>query len=129
MDAIRKRFNDNLLTGGFVIEYDNDKDFTKPGRGLWGRLVLLPGEKFVVGKGSPGADRYRLPGEAVLQIFAPAETGMAGLWTKVDQVMSFFQGVTAAGVTYRTPRPVNVGRDGKWQQVNVHCPWYADDIA
>lgn len=127
--AIRTKVRDEIAVGGFTVQYDNEKDFAQPEGAAWARLSILFGEAAKVDTGSPSANRHRHVGTVILQVFHPLMTGMGEGWERVDLIKNAFLNATVGGAVFRTPRPSNVGRDGKWHQINVVCPFYVDDIA
>lgn len=127
-NAIRKRFKDEVATPqSLPTFYDNEGTEAKPADGPWCRFSVRPGEDFQVSTGGDSR-RFRTPGVAVAQLFAPAGSGDKVLKELVDVVRVKFRALTADGVTYRTPHEEVMGRDSKWWQINVVCVWYADDI-
>jgi hypothetical protein len=107
-------------------QYDNDGSFERPESAPWCRFTILQGDTAQVTAG--GSKRFRQPGVAIAQVFVPAGEGDKRALELADAIKLAFRSVTAAGVIYRSPSVQNMGRrDGEWQ-VNVSCPFFADDL-
>jgi len=129
-NAVRTRFSTLVETPESVTTlYDNDPQ-QPPEDGLWVRWSVRPGESIrVENGGAPNTHRYRTPGIAVAQVFFPLQEGENIQLALIDVIVPAFRGVTAAGVTYQTPRVQQIGKDGRWWQINVVVNFYADVIA
>lgn len=132
--AIRSRFKAQVETPQSLtakVQYDNAPlDPPDDGTALWVRFAVVLGENRQIDiGGSGGTNGYRRVGVAYASIFAPIETGDAAALTLADIVAAAFRSVTAGGVTYRTPTIRPLGRQGAWWQINVECPFYADEHA
>ena len=114
------------IKSALPTQYDNDDSFTKPESAPWCRFTVLQGETAQVTAG--GFKRFRQPGVAIAQIFVPVGEGGARALQIADQVKLAFRSVTAAGVIYKSPSAENMGRRGGEWQVNVNCPFFADDL-
>ena len=127
-NAIRNRFETQVATPQSVFTVYPNTKHKLPESGMWVQFSVLPGEDIQVDVGTQ--NRYRTTGIALANIFCPWETGEQDALVLADQIKTAFRGVTDAGVTYRTPSVQVIGRTaGKWWQINVSCPWYADDLA
>ena len=80
--------------------------------------------------------RNRHTGVAIAQIFSVLGKGTREATILADRIVSKFRSVTdslsVAGnsVVFKTPSISSVGRSGsQWWQINVSCPYYADEIA
>jgi len=131
--AIRTRFKTEIADEySLEVLYDN-----APGddpsasasltMGLWIRFSVLPGDSDCQEFG--GSKTSRTPGVAVAQIFAQLRQGDRNSLQVADYIKSAFRHVSADGVIYGTPYVRTVGRDNKWYQINVFCPFYSDDIS
>jgi hypothetical protein len=128
--AIRTKIGTDVVTGlSIPLQYDNDKDFAQPESTKWGRVRITFDDAARADTGSPGANRHRVQGMVMFQLFQPMSIGTKAGWTDSDGVKNAFISANTGGATFRTPTIVNVGRSGKWWQWNVNCPFYADDIA
>jgi len=127
-NAIRSRFKSQVAD---VLElptqYDNQK-FDKPDNANWCRFTIEFGERFAASFGSPGANRRRTVGAAFAQLFAPIENGDGELFEIADYIASKFDAVNADGVVFKITSAKKIGRSGDSWQINVVCPFYADDI-
>ena len=132
-DVIRKRFADEFGDEYFVA-YDN-APFDQPDDEMWIRWSVLSGNtiKADIG-GSTG--RYRHNGVAVAQIFSVLEKGTRDGLILADRIVAKFLATTDKtsvannSVVFRTPSITHVGRTGsQWWQINVSCPYFADEIS
>jgi len=114
------------IKSALPTQYDNDGSFTRPKGAPWCRFTVLQGETAQVTAG--GFKRFRQPGVAIAQLFMPLGEGDKRGLELADAVKLAFRSVTAAGVIYRSPSVQNMGRqEGEWQ-LNVSCPFFADDL-
>ena len=131
-NIIRGRFYDQVETvvAGLLgkVEYDNVK-FTVPNGSTWVRWSVRPGASNQASIGCPGSNRHRSGGVAIAQVFATLETGDKNQMIIVDAIKKAFQAVTDQGVIFMTPSIAVVGRSDGWWQVNVTCPFQADEFA
>jgi len=127
-NAIRSRFKTQVADAiPLSTQYDNH-DTDNPDETSWCRLTIKTGKAQQVSIGNPSAQRYRTPGVMIAQLFCPIGKGDSELKGLADSIIAAFRGVTDTGVTFRTPYMNEVGRkDADWQ-INVVCPFYADDI-
>ena len=126
--AIASRFDALITVAESLqdkVEHDN-AEFTKPDEALWVRFTIKHGESVQLSFGS--TKRFRFPGVAIAQVFMPQQKGDAEAVIMADKIATAFRSVTAAGVTYRTPSVMNIGRVANEYQVNVTCPFYSDEI-
>jgi len=145
-NSIRAHFHDNIEVGyehgnGIPTQYDNDGAFVKPTGldgatppgfkardALWIRFSIRPGESRQVSLGANS--RFRTPGVAIAQIFVPLGLGDKTAWEVADAISSAFRATTVNNsVRFYTPYVSYQGRSGKEWQINVICPFYADDVA
>lgn len=124
-NAIRSRFKTEVAdkNAGLVVIYDNAPDPDKDA--LWVRFTVLEGDANQQSLGPPR--KFRTVGVAVGQVFALVDTGDRKALQVADKIKLAFRAISAGGVTYRTPSVKNVGRVDRWWQVNVTCPFYADE--
>lgn len=90
----------------------------------WARISILPTETIQETFGSTQTERRS--GLLVLSLFDPINEGSNGLAALADTLAPTFTRVTASTVTFQTPTPSNVGRQGQsqWWQYNLTCPFY-----
>lgn len=108
---------------GLETVYDNAPDphlDNEP----WSRFTLRFGASDLIEVGA--RPTIRTNGVALVQLFHPVETGDGLLLELADRVALVFRRITVSGVKFITPSIQNVGRDGKWWQVNVSCPFRCD---
>lgn len=129
-NAIRTRFRDQVETPQSLagkVQYDN-VELEKPQDTEWIRFTVLQGASLAA---SIGSKRFRNTGVAIAQVFTPVGKGDKDAVSLADVVRGQFRAVTVSGVgvsvTFRTPSLTRVGRDGKWHQINVSCPFFWDE--
>ena len=128
-NTIRGRFDSEIaLNKNLPTQYDNqDKD--KPADNImWCRFTIKEGQTIRKSIGSPGNNRFRTPGIAIAQIFAPLSQGDKDALQMADNINQAFRAVCISGVHFRVPYIKRVGRVDSNYQVNVICEFYADDI-
>ncbi len=128
-NTIRSRFKTLIAeVQSLPIQYDN-QDFKIPDNRLWARCNIKFGEsrQVSIGGGASG-NRFRHVGLLMVQLFQPLDRGDKAALALADGIAGTFRGVTVSGVTFRTPSVQNVGRVNGWWQVNVDCPFCADQI-
>jgi hypothetical protein len=125
-NAIRSRFKTQVAdkTAGLVVIYDNAPFTDSDVR--WVRFTIKTGDTT---QRTIGAQKtYRTIGIAIAQIFVPVDQGDRDALQLADTITAAFRSVTDQGVRYQTPSTKNVGRTDQWWQVNVTCPFFADEI-
>lgn len=127
-NTIRSRFK-TLVADAVPLQtqYDNMK-FNPPDNTNWCRLTIVQGSTDQVSIGAPSSNRERTLGVMIAQLFAPVEAGDGTILGIADDVRRAFKRVTASGVTFKTPYLAKRGREGDSWQINVMCPFYADEI-
>ena len=127
-NAHRTRFGTEIEDGQNVaVQYDNDGEFVIPEDTKWIRFSpgFLGAQQI-----SAGTDpKFRITGLFSAQIMVPIHDGDKAAMELADAIVTAFRATTADGIVYRTPA-VGLGHrsepDSKWWQVNVTCPWYAN---
>lgn len=102
------------------VQYDN-APFDPPDEDPWVRFTIVWGSARQTEIGA--TPKFRGAGVAIAQIFVLEETGTNVLNDLADKIAAVFRKYTDGTVTFRTPSPRLVGRDGKWWQLNVECPF------
>jgi hypothetical protein len=132
-DIVRKRFHDEF-GDEYLVCHDN-APFTQPDDEMWVRWNVTMGESSRVDFGA-STNRNRHTGVAIAQIFAVLGKGTRDATILADRIVSKFRSVTDSlsvsgnSVVFKTPSVTTVGRsDSQWWQLNVSCPFYADEIA
>lgn len=127
-NTIRSRFKNQIADAeSLTTQYDN-QSLDNPDNEIWCRLTIKSGETTQESIGSPSSNRERTSGAMIAQLFAPTGKGDGDLKELAETIRAAFKRVTQSGVTFRTPSIKEQGkREGMWQ-VNVVCPFYADDI-
>jgi len=132
-DVVRKRFSDEF-GDEHLIAFDN-APFEQPDDEIWIRWSVTTGETWQASIGG-SKNRYRHNGVAIAQIFAVLGKGTREALILADRIVEKFQtttdsaSVSGNSVNFRTPSITHVGRaDSQWWQINVNCPYYADEIS
>jgi len=127
-NTIRSRFKTSVADPlSLVTQYDN-QTLDNPDNANWCRLTIKSGETMQVSIGSPSSQRERTRGVMIAQLFGPVGQGDGALRGIADSIKSAFRRVTDSGVTFLTPSIEERGLFGDAWQVNVICPFYADNI-
>lgn len=116
---------DNVMdANSYVARYDNDPQDT-PTVDYWCYVSLAYGSSDQVELGIP---LYRHPGILTMIVKGPIGVGIGECLKKADVLAEAFKSLTLGGyIKFRTPRIENVGRIGDNWNVNVICPFYADE--
>lgn len=129
-DAIRSRFHTVIALNEapeLVTIYDNErKDTPTSPTKMWARCNIRLGESKQTSLGTSKVFRHR--GALIVQTFNELERGTKEQNELVDRIRNAFLSVTVDGVVWLTPSHNTVGRTDNWWQVNVVCPFFADDI-
>jgi hypothetical protein len=131
-NAIRSRFKTLVgdtqtdeNTDALTVQYDNDPT-SPPDDATWVKFTIRWGERRQADiSASP---RYRVVGIAYAQILSPIQKGDKFALQLAGVIEAGFRSVTAGGVTWRTPSVKRQGRQGDKYQINVECPFYADEV-
>jgi len=132
-DVVRKRFSDEF-SKDYSVAYDN-APFDQPDNEMWIRWSVLTGNSFRTDLGG-STNRQRHSGIGMAQIFSLLGKGTRDALILADRIVARFNSVSDTtsvsgnSVIFRTPSISHVGRaDSQWWQINVSCPFYADEIA
>lgn len=123
--AIRSRFATLIeAVTPVLVQYDNDPHEPPASGTMWVRWSILRGETVSV---ESGLGRFRTPGLGIAMIFSPVERGDAQSHALSRSIMTAFRAVSSQGISYGIPYATVVGRSDWWWQINVSCPFYADE--
>lgn len=129
---IRTRFNTEVVPNlpvDTTVHYDNQKEVDTPAKpDLRVRFTILPGQSFQGEFGWPST--YRHPGVAIAQVFGRLHVGIDAILELADIIYLAFNNRLDDNIHYQTVYVTNVGNVegfGDWWQVNVTCPFFADD--
>ena len=127
-NAIRTRFKTLVAdVRNLPTQYDNHA-FDNPDNKLWCRLTINFGDSSQKSFGNTGNRRFRNIGVVTAQLFGPLGVGDKTISETAVAIKAAFRGVSDSSVVYRTPSIKRIGRVGSKWQINVNCPFYADDI-
>lgn len=73
--------------------------------------------------------RYRTRGEMIVSVFAPSDTGADDSAETADFIVNAYRGLDLDGIAFETAEIRRAGLSGHWWQVNVHCPFYIDEVS
>jgi hypothetical protein len=128
-NTIRNRFDVSVVVPQSLtnaVQYDNTpmpSDAT--GENLWCRFKVIPAESSVAEFGGT-TNTKRTVGFASVQIFAPVHTGTNEAHVLVDAIKTVFRGDPDSDITYGEASELNIGRSGKYWQINVSIPFRYD---
>jgi len=129
-DVVRKRFSDEFGKE-YSVSYDN-APFTQPDSETWIRWSVTTGDSFPI---ELSGKTQRHTGVAIAQVFSLLGKGTREALILADRIVAKFlsqadtTSVSGNSVVFRTPSIRQVGRtDSQWWQINVTCPFYADEI-
>ena len=126
-NTIRNRFNVGVevpegLTGR--VQYDNQKKINIEDR-LWCRFKVIPGDSDTAEIGG-STNTQRTIGIAFVSIFQPLGSGTKTSHELVDAIKTVFRSDPDNDVTYMEASEDNIGRSGKFWQMNVRIPFRYD---
>ena len=122
---MRARFKAQVVdVHAYKTIYDNDPT-AKPNNELYIELVFYFGTRDMVSFGA--VKTYRAKGEMIAKVYDLVSNGTKDLLAACDDIMDSFTTITDTGVRFFTPYLEHIGRDGGYEQKNVHCPFEIDD--
>jgi hypothetical protein len=126
--AIEGRFVTEVSTPqSLSVEYENTT-FTPPSDTVWARVTVREGESFPADFGSSSI-RRRTPGVLFVNLFAPLNKGTKDVIVLADVVADKFSHADiGSGLMFQTASIQRLGRVENEFQVNVTCPFVADDF-
>jgi len=112
-----------LLWEGVAGERPTAPQTGKPGTvEAWGWAQFRHDDGGLATFGAEGSKRYRREGLLTVQVFAPLTDGLTKAHKIARIVVEGLEGTrTAGGVVFRRVRPVEVGHDGPWFQLNIYA--------
>jgi hypothetical protein len=112
-------------TLGFTVAYDNSIP-TAYNNSLWIRASVTLGETI---QRSLGVNpRYRTVGILTLQVFGVLNKGQKATLVAATSCASLFRSTTIGDTVYNSPSVTVAGRNTKWHQVDVICPFNHDSF-
>ena len=124
-DLITTQVAATMATNSYVARYDNDPRAT-PTDPYWVRVSIAYGQDEQIELGTDSL--YRGPGILTMQVIGPIEVGTGVALEMADILAAVFRNITLGGnVRFKTPRIENVGRIGDNWNINVICPFEADE--
>lgn len=129
-DSIRTWFGTQVTDPLSIPTQFDDAPFTQPDVDKWVWFTIIEGAS-VIGENRGGLLVHRKTGMAVAQIFVQIGIGDGTALSVADTIATAFRSVSVDGITFRAPSVVTVGegRDGKWWQVNVSCPFSYETLS
>ena len=132
--AVQTRFKAQVtanLVKGEVVLYDNladDLEVKPSDQNPWIHVTVLHGDSNQVTFGS-SSRRSRDNGLIIAMVNVPRSKGKARAYEIADIIRTGFSNKHIVNIIYRTVSLTRVGPNGKWWQLNVQCPFQADDIS
>ena len=102
------------------LDLDNEH-FDPPSAGAWARLVVRHATRGQESLGGVGFRKFESVGTAIIQCFAPLETGVDQADTLAQVAMGIFEGKTLTGVRFTAAAPIEIGPGKDWYQINVEA--------
>ena len=102
------------------LTLDNE-DFNPPELEAWARLVVRHAARGQESLGGVGLRKFESVGTAIIQCFAPLETGADEADTLAEVAMGIFEGKTLSGIRFTAAAPIEIGPGKDWYQINVEC--------
>jgi len=123
-DSVRTWFGDQVEDVLSIPTQYDDAPFDQPDAARWVRFTIVEGGAIVAEKRGNN-QAHRKTGLAIAQVFVPLGTGDGVALGTADTIADAFRSVTVDGISFRTPtlKTIGEGREGKWWQVNVSCPF------
>lgn len=114
----------------FPVEYPNHKLKEEPSGTPWARLSYAEGQK--IGR-DVGMGMSRIPGEMVLQIFLPDDSGTTLARQVADSIVGFMENVDLSVppngvIRFRLVSLIPAGQSGAWFMMNVVMPFERDVV-
>lgn len=120
---LRKRYNE--LVPALPTEFANES-FDKPEGFMWARFTVIFGKEMQLDIGAE-KKTFRTPGQVIVQIFAPSQTGSIDALEQSDVLADGFRNWTGAMIRCREASAREVGTDPYgWYQINVEITFQAD---
>lgn len=131
-NIVRTRLSDNYGEE-YLIVFDNAPKPTlvsgkQPQPWMRAAVRTAGTEQVAIGATGTAGNRYRTSGSLLVSLFDASEKGDGVLLALADKIVGTFRSVTVQGVVFRTPSVATVGRFGGSWQVNISCPFYADEV-
>jgi hypothetical protein len=124
LNEARGIINTAYITGSGLddahLDLDNEK-FDPPTGDAWARLVVRHAARGQESLGGVGLRKFESVGTAIIQCFAPLESGAAEADTLAQVAMGIFEGKTLSGVRFTAAAPIEIGPGKDWYQINVEA--------
>lgn len=126
--AIRKAVNDRVVTAlGFTVQFPN-QDLRILDDSAYVKATILFGGNFQASVGAPGSNIFRRTGVLAFLVSSPVSKGDGDALTMATAIEAAFRATTVNDVVFQTPSTEVLGAIGKWYQLSVQCPFYADHL-
>lgn len=73
--------------------------------------------------------RWRTRGEMVVSVFVPSDSGADRSGEITDAIVDVYRGLELGDISFTAAEVRRVGASGHWWQVNIHCPFYVDEVS
>lgn len=93
----------------------------------WVRFSVRHGEATQKSLGSPGSNTFRQTSVVLVQLFVPAGTGKAKLYSLADTACDIFRAVAIDNLLFRAPYMTELEPETVWMRALVTAPFYRDE--
>lgn len=131
-EAVYQRFIDNFTgVAASRITFDNeefDPDAAGTPATSWVRLVVRTLVRPQNTLGKVTNRRFRTTANVMIQVFTPANTGLASADTLAIEAANIFEGISFDGLDFREAVINEIGPDGYWYMTLVESEFDYDEI-
>lgn len=130
VDQIMDIFKAAWDTTGFPTYYEDVRQQRDSNERPWSTTTLrhASGQQMTLGTAT-GTSRFARDGLLIVQIFTPAGKGLQDAYNLAKVVVDAYEGsTTPGGVWFRNVRLNEVGRDGRFFQMNVLVEFLYDEL-
>jgi Bacteriophage related domain of unknown function len=128
-ESVYQRFLDNFTgVSSTRITFDNE-EFEAGTSSSWVRLVVRTSTRVQSTLGRATNRRYRTMASVMIQVFVPANSGVAAADSLASEAASIFEGVSFDGLDFDQAAIINeIGVDGYWFMTLVESNFSYDEI-
>jgi len=130
VDQIMDLFKTAWDTTGFPAYYEDVRQQRDSSEDPWSTTTLrhASGQQMTLGTAT-GTSRFAREGLLIVQIFTPAGKGLQEAYNLAKVVVDAYEGsTTPGGVWFRNVRLNEIGRDGRFFQMNVLVEFLYDEL-
>jgi len=127
-NTIRSKFK-TLIADEYSLPTQYDNHNLADQKDLWCRLKITTGDTFQADCGGASGSRDRTVGAITAELKIPVGKGDKKLLQMAGNIKTAFNRKNHDGVRFKTASIKRIGRVNNEWQINVNCPFYADDIS